>query len=217
MEHFVPCQPRASVQASQGAAAKPAGVPRPSRAGLLSQGWPGLLPLTRRLVRRRAGEGKFYQLAGDASSELVPAAFGPPGVVVGGWTDTELEEFVGPLLEETAAEPGMPVRVLSEEDMDRSLEEVLSSLPEMDSVLPEMGAEARLARPVVLFSGWPPEPMLKAVRQLRGLAAQKALRESMSAMAVPRAMSKSLRQLVEEIKGDFELNQGEESNICSPP
>eukprot|EP00913_Durusdinium_trenchii_P030097 g28202.t1 len=125
------------------------------------------LATARRRVHRQASEGKFYQLEGDASSELVPAGFGPLGVVVGGWSDEELETLVGPLLEDgrptclatsesshqdafaEGAASTVPVRVLAKADMDCTLEEVLASLPEMDAVLPDHGSEA----PVVRISG----------------------------------------------------------------
>eukprot|EP00434_Breviolum_minutum_P007456 symbB.v1.2.006578.t1/scaffold387.1/size215482/1 len=252
---------------------------------------------SRRLSARQADEGgKFYQLGGNSASEdLVPAAFGPLGVVVGGWTDDELETLVAPLLEDTFAEGVLsnavtvPVRVLDQADMDRTLEEVLESLPQMDSVLPGPGEEAPMAwamdrmilsiftggglcacckpemtnsdrtqramdlakrdqhskeqeirdkaasraaelcppqngvggptakvpkpdteaRPMVLFSGWPPEKMLSAVRRLRSHPQVRT--PAMSAMAVPRAMGKKMKQLVEEIESDFYLNENPES------
>ncbi|CAK9095724.1 unnamed protein product [Durusdinium trenchii] len=154
------------------------------------------LATARRRVHRQASEGKFYQLEGDASSELVPAGFGPLGVVVGGWSDEELETLVGPLLEDAFAEGAastVPVRVLAKADMDCTLEEVLASLPEMDAVLPDHGSEAPVARPVCVFSGWPPEKMLMAVRRLRQVE-----KPCMAAMAVPRAMQKKMKQLLEE-------------------
>eukprot|EP00435_Cladocopium_sp_Y103_P058318 s757_g20.t1 len=70
--------------------------------------------------RRRATGvgGKFYQLDGAAAAkDLVPAAFGPLGVVVAGWTEDELETLVAPLLEDSFAGGDgsaamVPVRVL---------------------------------------------------------------------------------------------------------
>ncbi|CAK9095721.1 unnamed protein product [Durusdinium trenchii] len=196
------------------------------------------LATARRRVHRQASEGKFYQLEGDASSELVPAGFGPLGVVVGGWSDEELETLVGPLLEDAFAEGAastVPVRVLAKADMDCTLEEVLASLPEMDAVLPDHGSEAPVARPVCVFSGWPPEKMLMAVRRLRQAPNRRARhwlteqpgawgshgssaiddgiprfcgiemeptchveKPCMAAMAVPRAMQKKMKQLLEE-------------------
>ncbi|OLQ11387.1 hypothetical protein AK812_SmicGene4818 [Symbiodinium microadriaticum] len=174
---------------------------------------------TRRSPRRgeesgQESTGKFYQLDGDASSDAVPAGFGPRGAVVGGWSEDELEFVVAPLLEDALADNGgageaqVPVRVLGKADMERTLEEVLSTLHEMDAVLPELGDELQLENPVVLFSGWEPQRMINAVRQLRSLVAlRKVHREPMSAMVVPRAMPKKMSQLVDEIRGDFELNR----------
>eukprot|EP00439_Symbiodinium_sp_Y106_P039061 s6044_g4.t1 len=68
--------------------------------------------------------------------------------------------------------------------------------------------EVHQENPVVLFSGWEPQRMINAVRQLRSLVAlRKVHREPMSAMVVPRAMPKKMSQLVDEIRGDFELNR----------
>ena len=82
---------------------------------------------------------------------------------------------------------------------------------------------AAKAQPVVVFSGWPPEEMLTAVRRLRQQAS------CMAAMAVPRAMPKKMKQLLEEMLGeamrslkvprieaDFELNQAsKDSKSCA--
>mmetsp|Transcript_19288 Transcript_19288/g.60619 ORF Transcript_19288/g.60619 Transcript_19288/m.60619 type:complete len:80 (-) Transcript_19288:15-254(-) len=78
----------------------------------------------------------------------------------------------------------------------------------MDAVMPAEGDDARVQRPLLFFSGWPPEKMISAVRRFRDLTTLRRLRkEPMAAMAVPRAVGKSMRQLVEEIEGDFELNR----------
>ncbi|CAK9095723.1 unnamed protein product [Durusdinium trenchii] len=98
-----------------------------------------------------------------------------------------------PLRRQLRAASTVPVRVLAKADMDCTLEEVLASLPEMDAVLPDHGSEAPVARPVCVFSGWPPEKMLMAVRRLRQVE-----KPCMAAMAVPRAMQKKMKQLLEE-------------------
>lgn len=165
---------------------------------------------------------KFYQLGGAAANpEVVPAGFGPFGVIVGGWTDDELEYVVGPTLEEAhrqrVASAAMsvdsdflfvPVRVLSQGDLDRPLGEVLETIQSMDGVMPELGDDARLKRPLLIFSGWLPEKMLDAVRKFRNMVALRQVSNApMAAMAVPRAVNKLVRQLVEEIDSDFEANQ----------
>lgn len=177
----------------------------------------GLAAVPRKVqCRRLATGGKFYQLDGAAAAkDLVPAAFGPLGVVVAGWTEDELETLVAPLLEDSFAGGDgsaamVPVRVLDKADMKQTLQEVLESLQEMDSVLPRAGDEAVVARPMVIFSGWPPERMLAAVRQLRNHP--QVQRSAMSAMAVPRAMGKQMKQLAisesvskacADLRGDF--------------
>ncbi|CAK0834368.1 unnamed protein product, partial [Prorocentrum cordatum] len=95
----------------------------------------------------RPGDGKFYQLGGDAANpEVVPAAFGPFGIIVGGWTDDELEYTVAPTLEDSAG-PGVhiPVRVLARKDVDLTLEEVLGSMDSMDAVMPDEGDDIVLS------------------------------------------------------------------------
>jgi len=159
--------------------------------------------------------GKFYQLGGaEADPKVVTPGLGPFGVIVGGWTDDELEFHVGPTLETAAGAAGIqvklpvPVRVLAQSDLGRTLKELLPTIEEMDAVLPEEGDEARLRKPLLLFSGWDPESMLQAVRQFRSLVALRQLkREPMAAMVVPRALGKSMWQLVEEIEGDFDANK----------
>lgn len=190
----------------------------------------------RAVAARRAaganGDGKFYQLGGpSANPDVVPPVFGVFGVVVAGWSDDELEYVVAPVLDAAAskrsagANPAegaadvvaygstsieVPVRVLAKNDLERTMEEVIASFADEDAVLPPEGSEVRVGRPLLLFSGWEPEPMLAAVREFRRLASLRRLRsEPMVAMAVPRAARKSMRQLIEEIEGDFETNQGD--------
>lgn len=166
--------------------------------------------------------GKFYQLGGETSNaDVVPAErFGPFGVVVGGWTEDELEYVVAPALEEAAFPAGeesteqvsaaqVPIRVLAREDLGRPLEEVLDTIQSMDAVLPDEGEDAALEQPLLLFSGWDPEKMLTSVRRFRSMVALRQLRkEPVAAMVVPRAMRKPVRQLVAEIEGDFLANKG---------
>eukprot|EP00929_Paragymnodinium_shiwhaense_P091786 TRINITY_DN51690_c0_g1_i1.p1 TRINITY_DN51690_c0_g1~~TRINITY_DN51690_c0_g1_i1.p1 ORF type:complete len:260 (+),score=55.18 TRINITY_DN51690_c0_g1_i1:109-888(+) len=187
----------------------------------------------RSCVQRRSeagtGAGKFVQLDGpNADADVVPPQFGAFGVIVGGWTDDELEYIVGPTLEELsiaraasaqkqsgeAQEEFMtPVRVLAQSDLDKTLEEILSNLKEMDAVMPDDGDDARLERPLLLFSGWGSEATLEAVRKFRNMVALRRItKEPMAAMAVPRAMKKKMSRLVGEILDDFNLNQGEDQS-----
>lgn len=163
--------------------------------------------------------GKFYQLGGDtANPAVVPAGFGPFGVVAGGWTADELEFTVAPALEEallsgpepsSGRRPGhVPVRVIAQSDLTKPLEDVLNTFGSMDAVLPDEGDDVRLQRPLLLFSGWSAEAMFFAVRRFREMVALRQVRqEPMAAMAVPRAMRKTMQQLVEEIAGDFAENR----------
>jgi len=176
---------------------------------------------SRRVVVRSGSDddtvGKFYQLGGEeANSDIVPTSrFGPFGVIVGGWTDDDLEYVVAPALEEAATDDSdaapvpVPIRVLAKADLQKPLKDILENLQAMDAVMPEEGDDAQLTRPLLLFSGWDPERMIAAVKKLRGLVALRRLKtEPMAAMAVPRAMEKKLTFLVDEIQGDFEANQG---------
>jgi len=170
--------------------------------------------LERPAVTRSATEaGKFVQFGGDNADEaVVPTAFGPFGVVVAGWSEDELEFAVGPTLDEAAlpTEAVVPVRVLGESDLDKTLGDVLSTMQAMDAVMPQEGDDARLARPLLLFSGWQSEAMLGVVRKFRSLFALRRIAvEPLMAVAVPRAIRKPMRQLVEEIQGDFDANSPE--------
>mmetsp|Transcript_33384 Transcript_33384/g.61242 ORF Transcript_33384/g.61242 Transcript_33384/m.61242 type:complete len:246 (-) Transcript_33384:85-822(-) len=162
--------------------------------------------------------GKFYQLEGvDARPDLVQGGFGPLGVIVAGWSDDDLEYVVAPALaniwQGSVAGNGdessliVPVRVLSQGDLEERLEGILESMDLMDSVMPEVGQDAKVERPFLLFSGWPPEIMMKAVNHFRNMVSLRQVQtEPMMAMVVPRAMKKPLKQLVEEIQDDFDLN-----------
>mmetsp|Transcript_13407 Transcript_13407/g.31493 ORF Transcript_13407/g.31493 Transcript_13407/m.31493 type:complete len:286 (+) Transcript_13407:56-913(+) len=173
--------------------------------------------------------GKFYQLEGrQANPDVVKGGYGPLGVIVAGWSDDDLEYVVAPALSNTwqAAlsslsgggsspalspeddEASVPIRVLSQEDLSAPLEDILETISFMDSVMPEIGQDAKVERPFLLFSGWPPALMMKAVRQFRNMVALRRLQdEPMMAMVVPRALRKPMSQLVEEIEGDFKLNR----------
>jgi len=142
-------------------------------------------------------------------------AFGPMGLVVGGFGEDELEvlaETVDGFLwtELCGPPPVVPIAVLTKEDLaqETTLSSVLTELKERDGVLPD--AQPDLKTPLVLFSGFLPlqvSGLSKAIvgSGIRGGMPGKEV-PPMCAIAVPNAMDKTLLQLCDEIEGDHLAN-----------
>jgi len=89
-----------------------------------------------------------------------------------------------------------------------TLGKVLSELQERDSVLPD--EEAQLKIPLVLFSGFLPLQVSGLIKAIVGSGIRGGMPgmevPPMCAIAVPKAMDKTLLQLCEEIEGDHLAN-----------
>jgi len=106
----------------------------------------------------------------------------------------------------------IPIAVLGKGDMDdrTTLADVLGDMRERNLVLPDEALELHM--PLVLLSGFTPlqcSATIKAITNsgIRG-GKNGAMNQPMCAVAVPKAMSKTVSQLVEEIEGDALVNYG---------
>lgn len=143
--------------------------------------------------------GKFLR-----HSDLQPGC-APFGVVVAGLVEDELEEVaacIEGVWQGAAGEPlsHVPIAVLAESDLRLRLRDILADLPARDSVLPDRPASARV--PLILLSGFNTVQASATVRAVRALE----LRGVAFAVAVPKALSKTLRVLIDELEGDHLAN-----------
>ena len=157
--------------------------------------------------------GKFVRHAELASTSA--AAFGPLGIVCGGLGEDELEvlsERVEGVLSGVGVTTGeIPIAVLGKEDMNdcTTLANVLEQMEQRNSVLPDDPVE--LSMPLVLFSGLTPMQLSAATRAVMASGIRGGLNGQLNlpvcAAAVPKAMSKTINQLVEEITDDALVNE----------
>lgn len=151
--------------------------------------------------------GKFARHA-----DLQPGC-APLGVVVAGLGDDELEEVAACIEDVWQGAPGeaplshVPIAVLAESDLRLRLRDILAELPSRDSVLPDRPAAPRV--PLVLLSGFNTVQTSATVRAVRALELRGGLdaqQRPMFAVAVPNALSKTLRVLIDELEGDHREN-----------
>ena len=149
--------------------------------------------------------GKFLR-----HSSLQPGC-APLGVVVAGLVEDELEEVaacIEGVWQGAAGEPllHVPIAVLAESDLRLRLRDILADLPARDSVLPDRPASARV--PLILLSGFNTVQTSATVRAVRALElrGEDATQRPMFAVAVPKALSKTLRVLIDELEGDHLAN-----------
>jgi len=149
--------------------------------------------------------GKFLR-----HSNLQPGC-APLGVVVVGLVEDELEEVaacIEGVWQGAAGEPllHVPIAVLAESDLRLRLRDILADLPARDSVLPDRPASARV--PLILLSGFNTVQTSATVRAVRALElrGEDATQRPMFAVAVPKALSKTLRVLIDELEGDHLAN-----------
>ena len=165
----------------------------------ISMGWPW--------------ESKAPEQAGEAGqfmrhSDLEPGC-APLGVVCAGFDEDRLE-LLAQTIEDVFQGPDgvkhVPIAVVGKADLKLRLRDILAGLSERDSVLPDRPAEA--AVPLVMFSGFSTTATSAAVRAIRstGLTGGSFDRPPMMAVAVPKALDKSLSRLLEEIEGDHLAN-----------
>ena len=114
---------------------------------------------------------------------------------------------IGPKTPPLAADDGREgleeEQVVAKEDLRLKLRDILAGLQARDSVLPDRPALPRV--PLVLLSGFNTVQTSATVRALRSLNLRGGVDQSTSpmfAVAVPKALDKTLRVLIEEIEGD---------------
>eukprot|EP00965_Chrysotila_dentata_P198116 6178594-Pleurochrysis_carterae.AAC.2 len=152
--------------------------------------------------------GKFRR-----HSELSPGC-SPLGVLCAGLDENQLEAVAEALENVWQGADGtqishVPIVALSQGDMRPwvKLRSVLAQLQERDSELPARGAAVHV--PLVLFSGFNTVQTSAAVRAISvlGLKGGSSQSRPMYAVAVPRALDKSLRVLCDELEGDHNANR----------
>lgn len=148
------------------------------------------------------GGGKFVQFG---ESEAVPAAFGPLGCLVAGLGEEELG-IVGDVIDTFRAESSqVPIVVLSQSDMTEPLRKALVGLAERDCVIPV--APAQVASPFVLLSGLEQQALQGIVAMLVQARDAGSIPKGVAfAVAVPRAMDKTLAQIYREVADDQRAN-----------
>ena len=153
--------------------------------------------------------GKFMRHA-----DLNPGG-APLGVVCAGFSDDALEA-IGETVEAVYrdADGGqmahVPIAVVGASDLRLPLRRVLAELDARDSVLPDRPASPRV--PLVMLSGFSTVATSATVRAIRSLGVTGGADGTcrpMFAVAVPNALDKSLKILLEEIEGDHLANQQE--------
>ena len=149
--------------------------------------------------------GKFMR-----HSELQPGC-APLGIVTAGLADDELEILAEALDYAITGPDGaishVPIAVLSESDLRLRLRDVLAKISERDSVLPERPCRPRA--PLVMLSGFSSVTTSAIVRALKSAGlrgGEGGDQPPMFAVAVPNALEKSLRILIDEIDGDHQAN-----------
>jgi len=156
--------------------------------------------------------GKFVQ---QSNLDGVAGAFGPPGIIIGGLGEDELE-LLGDAVERTLMGPDgtpvvhVPFLVLSLEEVAEGtrLKDLLQVMSERDCVIPERSPS--LSVPLVLMSGLTPVQVSGCVKAIiasgikGGILGLEAT--PMCAIAVPKAMDKTMGQLIEELCGDHMAN-----------
>jgi hypothetical protein len=152
-------------------------------------------------------EGKFVR-----HNELAPGC-APLGIVTAGLGEDELEALAETIegIWQGADVDGpvqhVPIAVLADVDLRLRLRDVLATLSARDSVLPDRLASPRV--PLVLLSGFNTVQTSATVRAVRALDLRGGLdnrQKPMLAVAVPNALDKTLRILIEELEGDQREN-----------
>ena len=144
-------------------------------------------------------------------SQLNPGG-APLGVLCAGFDEDALEA-IGMAVEAVYrdADGGqmqqVPIAVVSADDLRLPLKRVLAELDARDSVLPDVPARPRV--PLVMLSGFSTVATSATVRAIRSLGLTGGEDDStpMFAVAVPNALDKSLKVLIDEISGDHLANK----------
>ena len=161
--------------------------------------------------------GKFMR-----HNELQPGG-APLGLVCAGFDEDALEALamaVEDVLSDAEGQPTahVPIAVLGRSDLRLRLRDILAQLDARDSVLPEQPSTPRA--PLVLLSGFSTVATSATVRAVRALGLTGGATgdaRPMFAVAVPNALDKSLRVLIEEIEGDHLANQNLNQGMDAPP
>jgi hypothetical protein len=146
------------------------------------------------------------------------AAFGPgPSIllyqVTLGVTDEEIQDMVedaAPI----AHRKGCRLCRVTDDLMDMSLEEALNKVTSGKVQLSANEMTTTAPIPVLLFSGFQNDEMLNVHTVLSNEIYEETAGQSLAACAkaVPNAMQKSCRQVLEEISGDHQMSMQKEGN-----
>lgn len=159
-----------------------------------------LRPTIESVVRLVAdGEGKFVKY-GDEEGDA-PQAFGPLGCLCGGLKESELEKL-GAIVDDRSGAIGyIPMALIADEDLDRSLHDVLNTVVSRDAILPD--TPAVLDRPLILFSGLNTDILRTLVGDVtQAIVAGDLPEETACAVAVPRAMARKVREVYADVVAD---------------
>ena len=158
-----------------------------------------------RLYAENNGE-KFVKV-GESNS--APIAFGPKGLIVGGFNENELDilDFALDHVhkdndDNIYDDANVPVIVLADSDSNKTLKELLDNRFQRDHVLP-INEALSVSHPFTLFSGM----KMDIIKKLIYILIQNDISKPAVAIAVPNNLDKKLKVLTDEIINDFELNQ----------
>ena len=153
---------------------------------------------------RESEDAKFLRHA-----DLQPGC-APLGIVTAGFESDELE-ILADTVEQVYSGPDgeishIPILVLEQSDLRRPLRDVLAGLNERDCELPDQPARPRV--PLVMLSGFSTVSTSGVVRALRSLNLCGGVEHKppIFAVAVPNALDKTLRVLIDELDGDHRAN-----------
>jgi hypothetical protein len=146
---------------------------------------------------------KFVQ----AGSNLAPISFGPRGIIIGGWTCSDMLSSLDFCLDSLHIDSeAIPVIILGEKDHGLPVKELLDDRFGRDRLPPVRAM--KLDRPFILFSGLSMQNV-KAISV--DLVNTYGLPRPSVAIAVPRAIDKPIDVLAKEVIQDWVDNEAETS------
>ena len=158
-------------------------------------------------------------LQSSAGNDPIPSApFGPPAVLVTGWSEAQLsilDDILYAASTSSTQSASPPVVVLAHQDKDSTLGNLLSasSLAKRDHQIPSKMFAAEF--PLLLFSGFDRPTVRLVIQAIKSWDSPGTgkLPRSCFAMAVPPSMSRTLTDLCQDIFSDFRLNEIESKKM----